>query len=551
MRGLDYKWRVLISVIFGLFMVILDTTVVNVAFPTLRAEFNAGVSDSQWIISVYVMALGIGTPLSAFMADRFGIKRTYALGLVAFVVGSAICGLAPSLPTLVAARALQGFGGGLALPLGTTLLFSAFTAAEQGLAFGVFGIALVVAPALGPILGGLLVDHGDWRWIFFINIPIGVLGATLSLLWLRERKAERAPRFDALGFIASSIGFGSVLYAASVAANDGWTSPHVLIAFTVGGVSLLAFAVIELFVAREPLLNLRLFSIPIFTMATVIGWVSVLALFGAEFLLPLYLQTLRGKTAFETGLILLPLAVASGIVAPFSGRLYDLLGPRIIAVVGFGLLAVNTWQFSLLGADTSINWIILLLVIRGVALGLTVQTTLVTALSRVPGREVARASSLSNATRQVAQSIGVAVLATLLVSTLSSQVKTLEATFQQAAGTTTNNPIAAQFAAKGLCGVKLPAIPGAPSVARGAPGQPGVATGGPPSGIPTQALIDQACSESVKGYEQAYRLTFYFALLAVALGALLPGWPLKWHGQRKTAADDDTAEAAQAPVPAH
>jgi len=549
MRGLDYKWRVLISVIFGLFMVILDTTVVNVAFPTLRAEFNVGISDSQWIISIYVMALGISTPLSAFMADRFGIKRTYALGLAAFVIGSAICGVAPSLPVLIVARALQGFGGGLALPLGTTLLFGAFSAAEQGLAFGVFGIALVVAPALGPILGGLLVDHGDWRWIFFINVPIGVLGFILSTLWLRERKADRVPRFDFLGFITSTIGFGAALYAASVASNDGWTSRHVVIGFAVGGASLLLFTLVELFVAREPLLNLRLIGIPVFTLATVVGWVSVLALFGAEFLLPLYLQTLRGKTAFETGLILLPLAIASGIVAPFSGKLYDWIGPRAIAVVGFGLLAVNTWQLSQLDATTSITWLLALMAIRGVALGLTVQLTLVTALSRVPGREVARASSLSNATRQVAQSIGIAVLATVLVSTLSTQVKTLEATFQQTSGVATSNPIAQQFAENGLCGVKLPTGVEIPAGAPGANGQPSI--GGAPAGIPTQALIDQACSESVKGFERAYLLTFYFSLLAVALGALLPGWPLRWRGRRKHNEGSSASEGAEAPVAAH
>ncbi len=550
MRGLAYKWRVLISVIFGLFMVILDTTVVNVAFPTLRAEFNASISDSQWIISVYVMALGISTPLSAFLADRFGIKRTYVMGLAFFVIGSAICGVSPSLGLLVAARALQGLGGGLALPLGTTLLFGAFTAAEQGLAFGVFGIALVVAPAMGPILGGWLVDSGDWRWIFFINIPIGALGFTLASLWLRERKAERAPRFDFPGFITSTIGFGSVLYAASVASNDGWTSQHVVAAFIIGGVSLAAFALIELFVAPEPLLNLRLFSIPVFTLATVVGWVSVLALFGAEFLLPLYLQTLRGKTAFETGLILLPLAIASGIVAPFSGRLYDLVGPRVIAVVGFGLLAVNTWQFSQLGPDTSITFILFLLALRGVALGLTVQTTLVTALSRVPGREVSRASSLSNATRQVVQSIGVAVLATVLVSTLSTQVKTFETRFQNVttANATISNPfvqqIASQFKSNGLCGVKIPAIPG------GAPG--GAPAGAPPVGLPTQALIDQACSESVAGYEQAYKLTFYFALLAMALGFFLPGWPAKWEGRVSPASRSANAgERPAAPTIAH
>ncbi|HEX9038248.1 MAG TPA: DHA2 family efflux MFS transporter permease subunit [Ktedonobacterales bacterium] len=544
MRRLDYKWRVLISVIFGLFMVILDTTVVNVAFPTLRAEYGASIADSQWIISIYVMALGVSTPLSAFLAERFGIKATYVTGLALFVIGSAACGVSPSLGVLIAARALQGVGGGLALPLGTTLLFSAFTAAEQGLAFGVFGIALVVAPALGPILGGALVDHGDWRWIFFINIPIGVLGFTLASLWLREKRADRPPRFDLLGFITSTVGFGSVLYAASVASSDGWTAQHVVIAFAVGGVSLLAFALIELFVAREPMLNLRLFSIPVFTLATVVGWVSVLALFGAEFLLPLYLQTLRGKSAFETGLILLPLAVASGIVAPFSGKLYDLVGPRIISVVGFGLLAVNTWQFAQLRGDTSISLILLLLALRGVALGLTVQTTLVVALSRVPTQEVARASSLSNSTRQVVQSIGVAVLATVLVSTLSAQVKSFETQFQTdtVATATVSNPyvrqIADQFKAHGLCGVRIPAIPSAPT---GAPVSA-------PAGAPTQALVDKACAESLAGYQQAYQWTFAFALLATALGLLLPGWPLKWSG-RAAPGGEESAEARQ-PTPA-
>src|SRR5689334_8474538 len=173
---LAYKWKVLISVIFGIFMIILDTTVVNVAFQTLRREYNASLSDSQWIISVYVLALGIGTPLSGFLGDRFGIKRIYIAGLSTFVLGSLFCGLAPSLSSsiwlLVAARALQGFGGGVAQPLGSAMLFRAFPPKEQGTTFGIFGIALVVAPTLGPILDGLLVDSNLWRMIFFINFPV-------------------------------------------------------------------------------------------------------------------------------------------------------------------------------------------------------------------------------------------------------------------------------------------------------------------------------------------------------------------------------------------
>src|SRR6266511_2987460 len=230
---LAYKWKVLISVIFGIFMIILDTTVVNVAFQTIRREYNTSLNNSQWIISIYVLALGIATPMSGFLADRFGIKRMYVGGLALFVFGSLLCGLAPTISSsiwlLVAARALQGFGGGIAQPLGAALLFSTFPPKEQGLALGILGIALVVAPALGPILGGVLVDQGEWRWIFFINIPIGITGVFLASRFLRERKADRKPALDPLGLATAVVGFGSVLYAASIAADQGWTAGNVLL----------------------------------------------------------------------------------------------------------------------------------------------------------------------------------------------------------------------------------------------------------------------------------------------------------------------------------
>lgn len=533
MRGLSYKWKVLISVIFGIFMVVLDSTVINVAYPTLRAEFHASLADSQWVISLYVMALGISTPVSAFLADRFGIKRMYVLGLALFALGSLACGVAPNLFALIVFRALEGIGGGIALPLGTAMLFNAFTVEEQGLAFGIFGIALVVAPALGPILGGWLVDQGAWRWIFFINVPVGALGVVLASFWLRENKPERAPRLDVLGLITSTVGFGAALYAASIAANDGWSSPKVLGFFALGGVSLCAFVILEFFVVREPLLNIRLFQKPIFALGTIIGWVSVLALFGAEFLLPLYLQTLRGISALDTGFILLPLAIASGFVAPFAGKLYDLVGARVLMFVGFGLLIVNTYQFAQLDTTTPIPFILFLLVLRGIALGLTVQTTLVASLPPIPGPQVAQASALSNATRQVVQSIGVAVLATILATALSPQVAALEAQLQNATPTANT----AQF---GLCETPpTDAFPGTGSgTGSGAPSGVGgsPAGGGPTGGIPAGGnpgvLLHEACTESLSGFQQAYQLTFYFAILALLLGILLPGWPLRWEGRK-------------------
>ncbi len=536
---LEYKWKVLICVIFGVFMIVLDSTVVNVALRTVQSAYNVSLSNAQWIVSVYVLALGIMTPMSGFLADRFGIKRMYVIGLAIFVFGSFLCGLAPSFSSsiwlLVAARALQGFGGGMAQPLAAAFIYSTFPPKEQGLALGFFGISLVVGPALGPILGGWLVDHSLWQWIFFINVPIGILGVTLATRWLRKRPVEGKTPADVLGLITSVIGFGAVLLAASEVSQKGWSSSFVLTTFGIGAVALFLFTMIELFVAKSPLLNLRLFGRPTFALASLIGWVSVIGLFGAEFLMPLYLQILRGRTALETGVTLLPLAISAAITTPIAGRLYDKIGPRPLVVTGFGLLLLNTWQLSHLTATTPISTILLLLALRGVALGLTVQTTFATALGAVPRNVLARGSSLVNGTRFVVQSIGVAALATVLTGGLSPATQSYQnAAAQQASGT---QPVKVTNGAKpvafGICET--------PGVAPEQNLPPGVPAG---AAAQVRPKIQQACSEYVAGFEKTYRLTFYFAILAMLIGFLLPGWPLKWAGRGAAAAEAP-------PMPAH
>jgi EmrB/QacA subfamily drug resistance transporter len=538
---LAHKWKVLIAVVFGIFMVILDTTVVNVAFQTLRREYGASLADAQWIISVYVLALGIATPLAGFLSDRFGIKRVYVAGLCTFVAGSLLCGISPSLWVLVAARALQGFGGGIALPLGTATLLRTFPVEEQGRALGFFGIALVVAPALGPILGGYLVDVDRWRWIFFINVPIGILGIYLNLRFQRDSRHRPGGALDWPGLVTEVVGFGSILYGASIAERNGWTSPTTLFWFALGAAGLAAFVLIELFVAKNPLLDFRLFRQRTFTLSSLVGYASVLGLFGAEFLLPVYLQALRGKTALETGFILLPMAFAAGIATPVAGRIYDRVGPRPLLVTGFSLLMVNTWQLSQLTAATSVRWLLFLLLLRGLALGMTVQTTFITALSVVPAKDLPRGSSLVNSLRQVVQSLGVAMLATVLASTQSPQVRAFQQRYQESA------PAASQGQRFALCGAPLSTAIVAPGgmAVESAPGQeaaPRSADGSAPSpaghapsaaGVPPQAagMLREACAQSVRGFERAYLVTLYMATLALLLGAMLPGWPGEWRGR--------------------
>ena len=326
-RGLEQKWKVLITVMFGLFMVILDSTIINIAFPTLRREFGASLADAQWVISIYVLALGITTPVSGYLADRFGIKRVYLLGLAIFVLGSFLCGIAPSLGLLIAARALQGFGGGIAQPLGPAQLYRAFPPKEQGAAFGVLGIALVVAPALGPILGGWLVDINLWRAIFFVNVPIGIIGVILGSDFLLDFRVDRKPLFDPLGLLTAIIGFGAILYSASIAENFGWGGPFTLLALGFGFFILALHVLIELRLAKEPLMDLQLFLNPTFLIAALVGYIATIALFGAEFMMPIYLQAFRGRTALDAGIILLAVAATSAIATPSAGRLYDKIGP--------------------------------------------------------------------------------------------------------------------------------------------------------------------------------------------------------------------------------
>ncbi len=525
-RGLDQKWKVLITVMFGLFMVILDSTIINIAFPTLRRVFGASLADAQWVISIYVLALGITTPVSGYLADRFGIKRVYLLGLAIFAFGSFLCGIAPSLGLLIAARALQGFGGGIAQPLGPAQLYRAFPAKEQGTAFGVLGIALVVAPALGPILGGWLVDINLWRAIFFINVPIGIIGVILGSDFLLDFRVDRKPLFDPLGLLTAIIGFGAILYAASIAENFGWGGPFTLLALGFGFVILIVHVLIELRLVKEPLMDLRLFLNPTFLIAALVGYIATIALFGAEFMMPIYLQAFRGRTALDAGIILLAVAATSAIATPSAGKLYDKIGPRAIMFVGFLILCINTWQLSVIQGTTPISYIVFLLALRGLAIGLTLQTSYVAALSSIHLDVLPRGSSLLNSTRFVVQAVSVAALATILVSFLSPNILALQNKMQDELVNVTTP--------YGVCET--------PSVSAQNNFPPGTLTSLsslPPSAIGAAkakilSTLQLACDQSMQGFDAAYQLTFYASIAALIMAAFLPGWPGKWGGRGST-----------------
>ncbi len=417
-QGLSYKWIVAIVVILGAFMSVLDQTVVNIAIPSLQNAFGADIHTVQWVVTAYLLTQGAMTPTAPYLANNFGIKRSYILSLIAFTLGSLLCGLSWSLPLLILFRVLQGLGGAILLPLSFTMIFREFPPEERGLALGTLGVPTLLAPALGPILGGYLVTFVSWRVIFFINIPIGIVAMILAALFLREARAEERSRFDLPGFITAAYGLAALLYAFSESTTSGWGSTKVLGFLLSGALSLIAFIAIEITKANrgvQPLLDLRLFANRSFAAGN-IGLVFVIfGLFGSFFLLPIYLQVLRGQSAFQAGLILLPQALAAMVSVILGGRLVDRIGVRAVVIPGLLLLAFADWQLTFITLNSPFWWLQMLLVLLGLALGLTGQPLVVAALADIrEAQQIAEASTITTVTRSVGASMGIAILATFV-----------------------------------------------------------------------------------------------------------------------------------------
>lgn len=426
--GLPYKWIVLMVVVFGSFMSILDQTVVNNALPRLQSAFAVDLNALQWIVTAYTLTQGIVTPTTAFFANYLGTKRFYVISLAFFTLGSALCGLAWNLPALIVFRIMQAIGGATLFPLAISLLFYEFPPQERGLASGLLSISALMAPAIGPTLGGYLVTYADWPLIFYINVPVGVVAILLALLLLRERSSDEHVRFDLPGFALIAIGLSSILYALSQASIAGWEDPSVLIPL-LGGCGLLAlFVMTDLRVVRRgqrPIIDLRLFANGPFLSSNIANALISFSFFGGLILLPIYLQNLRGLTAFEAGLFTLPLAFASVLAAIAGGRIVDRLGPRVVLIPGLLLMGLSTWQLTDITLTSSYTWFVLIFAVRGLGLGFLIQPLTVAALSGLQRNQYTQASSLNTVVRFTFTALGIAVLATFTQSRATTHIATL------------------------------------------------------------------------------------------------------------------------------
>ncbi len=410
-----YPQVVAIAFVLGLFMELLDTTVINVAVPTLQRHFAVPETTIEWVITGYLLSLAMWIPASGWIGDRFGTKKTFLFALATFTAASMLCGIAWSVDSLIAFRVLQGVGGGMLTPVGGAMLFRAYPPSERAKASAILAIPAVVAPALGPVLGGLLVTHASWRWIFYINVPIGIAAFVFGARYLEEHTEPRAGRFDGLGFVLSGGGLALVLYALARGPDHGWADVGTLVPGILGLTAAVALVFVEL-VLPEPLLDLRLFADRMFRQANVAMMALTGSMLGILFLLPLFLQNMRGLDALHSGLVTFPQAIGLVLVVRIAGRLYPRLGPRRLMVFGAAANVLVTGSFVLVGLGTSLWWIRLILMLRGMATAPAMVAMQVATYATVPPEKTGRASSVSNTDRQVASALCVAILATVLAT---------------------------------------------------------------------------------------------------------------------------------------
>jgi EmrB/QacA subfamily drug resistance transporter len=404
-------------VILGAVMTVLDATAVNVAVPALARDLHAPVSSVQWVLTGYLLTLALVVPLAGWATDKIGAKQLWLASLACFVTGSALCGLSWSVASLIVFRVLQGIGGGMIAPLSQTVLARAAGPARMGRAMSLLGLVTVLGPVIGPVLGGLLVQDAGWRWIFFINLPIGVAALAAAARRLPAGERRSAGRLDAAGLVLASAGLTGLIYGLSQAATYGTLAdPHAWAAMAAGALVIAAFTARTLRLGRAALIDLRLFADRSFAAASAGLFLLGMALFGALLLLPLYYQQARGQGALGAGMLLVPQGAGVAVALRAAGRLTDRRGPRAAVLPGIALIALGTLPFTQTGAHPAEMLLEAALAVRGLGMGLVMTPITAAAYLTLPCDALPAASSATTVIRQVGGSVGTALLAVVLAS---------------------------------------------------------------------------------------------------------------------------------------
>lgn len=409
------RGKILAALLFGMFIAILNQTLLNVALPKINTEFNISASTGQWLMTGFMLVNGILIPITAYLFNKYSYRKLFLVALVLFTIGSLICAISMNFPIMMVGRVLQAIGAGVLMPLGSIVIITIYPPEKRGAAMGTMGIAMILAPAIGPTLSGYIVQNYHWNVMFYGMFIIGIIAILVGFVWFKLYQYTTNPKADIPGIIFSTIGFGALLYGFSEAGNKGWGSVEIETMFAIGIIFIILFVIRELRM-KSPMLNLEVLKFPTFTLTTIINMVVMLSLYGGMILLPIYLQNLRGFPALDSGLLLLPGSLIMGLLGPFAGKLLDTIGLKPLAIFGIAVMTYATWELTKLNMDTPYMTIMGIYVLRSFGMAFIMMPMVTAAINALPGRLASHGNAFLNTMRQLAGSIGTAILVTVMTT---------------------------------------------------------------------------------------------------------------------------------------
>ncbi|UXU54712.1 DHA2 family efflux MFS transporter permease subunit [Staphylococcus agnetis] len=418
--------KILIAMVFGMFITILNQTLLNTALPVINTDFNISASTGQWLMTGFMLVNGILIPISAYFFQKFSYRSLFLVSMIVFSIGSLVCAIAWNFPVMMTGRVLQAIGAGVLMPLGTNVFMTIFPPQKRGMAMGVLGVAMILAPAIGPTLSGYIVENFDWHVMFYGMFVVGLISFALSYIWFGIYQKTTQPKADVPGIIFSTIGFGALLYGFSEAGNKGWGSFEIIAMLIIGVIFITAFVIREM-TMKLPMLDFSVLKYSGYTLTALINMIVTMSLFGGMILLPLYLQNLRGFSALDSGLLLLPGAIIMGLMGPIAGKLLDTIGIKPLAIVGLAIMTYATWELTKLTMDTPYVSILMIYILRSFGMSFIMMPIMTAGMNALPSRLISHGNALMNTSRQLAGSIGTAILVTVM----TRQTETHFSTFQQ------------------------------------------------------------------------------------------------------------------------
>lgn len=420
METTSYKQStIVILLLAGAFISILNQTLMITAIPPIMKEMSITANSAQWLTTVFMLVNGIMIPVSAFLLERFSTRQLFISAMSIFALGTLVAGIAPNFELLLLGRVIQSSGAGVMLPLMQTVFLMIFPINKRGAAMGLVGLVMSFAPAIGPALSGWVTLHYSWRILFFIILPIALIDIIVAFFAMKNVTEVTKPKVDILSIILSSLGFGGLLYGFTCAGNDGWLAFSTLTSLGVGVLALILFITRQLRL-EHPMLEFRVFKNSSFPLTVLVGMIVFMGLIGAETIIPLFMQNMRDFTAFEAGLALLPGALITGFMSPITGRIFDKIGARWLALTGLIIITGSSFAFANLNPSTSFTYITVLYGVRMFGLSMVMMPVATAGLNQLPKRLIPHGAAMDNTMKMIAASVGTAILVTVMTRTAES-----------------------------------------------------------------------------------------------------------------------------------